>query len=50
MIKSIEIVPKDPVIISTMEDLKADTVTFTKYVLQLNVNAEPNDKNMEARA
>jgi hypothetical protein len=50
MIKSIEIVPKDPVIISTMEDLKADTLTFTKYVLQLNVNAEPNVKNMAARA
>jgi len=50
MIRQINVTPKPAVVIPTMETLKADSVRFTKYILQLNVNAEPNAKNMAARS
>lgn len=50
MIKSTQVVPKEAVVITNTEEIKADKVTFTKYVLQLNLNEEPTEKNMEARA
>ena len=50
MIRQINVTPKKEVVIPVMETLKADSVTFTKYIFQLNVNAEPNAKNMAARS
>ena len=50
MIKSTQLVPKEAVVIKNTEEIKADKVTFTQYTFQLNLNEEPNAKNMEARA
>jgi hypothetical protein len=50
MIKTIKVTPKKEVTIPTMETVKADSVKFTKYIFQLNLNEEPNSKNMAERA
>ena len=50
MIRQINVTPKKAVVIPVMETLKADKVTFTKYIFQLNVNAEPTAKNMAKRS
>jgi hypothetical protein len=50
MIRQINVTPEPAVVIPTMETLRADKVTFTKYIFQLNVNAEPTAKNMAKRS
>ena len=50
MIKTINVTPKKEVTIPTMETVKADSVKFTKYIFQLNLNEEPNARNMAERA
>ena len=50
MIKTIKVTPKKAVTIPTMETVKADSVKFTKYIFQLNLNEEPNARNMAERA
>ena len=50
MIRQINVTPTKAVVIPKMETLMADSVTFTKYIFQLNVSAEPNAKNMAKRS
>ena len=50
MIRTINVTPKKEVTIPTMETVKANSVKFTKYIFQLNLNEEPNARNMAERA
>lgn len=50
MIRTIKVTPKKEVTIPTMETLNADSVKFTKYIFQLNLNKEPNAENMAERS
>ena len=40
MIKSTQVVPKEAVVIKNTELLKADSVSFTQYTFQVNLNEE----------